>query len=33
MAGGILPNIFWILTDVFVLIMALGDSGMKKNEE
>jgi hypothetical protein len=32
-AGGVLPNIFWILTDVFVLIMASGDSGVKKDKE
>ncbi len=23
-AGGLLPNVFWILTDVFILILALG---------
>ena len=32
-AGGVLPNVFWILTDIFVLIMALGDSGVKKGKE
>ena len=30
LSGGILPNVFWILTDVFLLIMALGASSKEK---
>lgn len=33
MTSGVLPNVFWILTDIFVLIIALGDSDMKKDKE
>jgi hypothetical protein len=33
MADGILPNVFWVLTDVFLLTIALGDNSVKKNEE
>lgn len=33
MPGGILPNIFWILTDVIILIMALGYNDMEKDKE
>lgn len=32
MAGGVLPNVFWVLTDVFLLIMVLGDGSVKKTE-
>lgn len=31
LSGGVLPNVFWILTDAFLLIMALGASS-KENE-
>ncbi|MBI5953362.1 MAG: hypothetical protein HY865_17035 [Chloroflexi bacterium] len=31
--GGVLSNVFWILTDIFVLSMALGDSSAKKSKE
>ncbi|MBK9006596.1 MAG: hypothetical protein IPM31_06335 [Anaerolineae bacterium] len=30
LSGGIVPNIFWILTDVFLLVMALSASSRKK---
>jgi len=30
---GIFPPVFWILADAFLLIMALGDRGMKKDKE
>lgn len=30
LSGGVLPNVFWILTDVFLLIMALGASSREK---
>ena len=30
LSGGVLPNVFWILTDAFLLIMALGASSKEK---
>jgi hypothetical protein len=30
---GVFPSVFWILADVFLLIMALGDRGVKKDRE
>jgi hypothetical protein len=30
---GVSPSVFWILADAFLLIMALGDGGMKKDKE
>lgn len=32
LSSGVLPNMFWILTDAFVLIMALGASSEKRLE-
>lgn len=30
---GVFPSVFWVLADALLLIMALGDSGMKKDKE
>jgi hypothetical protein len=30
---GISPSVFWVLANAFLLIMALGDHGMKKDKE
>jgi hypothetical protein len=30
---GVSPSVFWILANAFLLIMTLGDRGMKKDKE